>query len=411
MDSQQAERLLESAEVEIQPVVRRIADIALSNQKKVLEAFWHERVTATDMNGSTGYGLDDSGRDKLEQIYAQVFGGEAALVRPQIVSGTHAIRLGLFGALRPGNHMVFATGAPYDTLESVVGIRPAPGSLAEWGVTYTIVDLKEDGSLDIGRILEAMEPQTTVVMFQRSRGYSARPALGIETLRQAFAHIHSAKSDVRLLVDNCYGEFVENQEPTDVGADLLMGSLIKNPGGGICTTGGYVVGRKDLVDSAAACLTAPGVGREAGPTHDFLRSLYQGLYLAPHVVKQALMGSVLAANAFQRCGLTCSPSWEAPRADLILAVDLPGREELLQFCRAVQSSAPVDAFVTPEPAPMAGYANEVVMAAGTFVQGASLELSADAPLRPPYTAFLQGGLTYEHVRIALHRILQELHRL
>ncbi|QQE80978.1 methionine gamma-lyase family protein [Alicyclobacillus sp. SO9] len=408
MNRYEIEDLVGTAEAEIEPALKRIKKTTLDNQRKVLEAFWSERVSQADFNGTTGYGLDDEGRDKLERIYALVFRAPAALVRQQIVSGTHAIRLGLFGTLRPGNHIVFASGGPYDTLESVVGIRPTPGSLAEWGITYTIVPLTESGSLDVKAIKNAVKPETTVVMFQRSRGYSQRPALTIDELEQAFNNLSAYRPNLLFFVDNCYGEFVETREPVEVGAHLVMGSLIKNPGGGLASTGGYVIGEADLVEKAAAQLTAPGVGAEIGPSQHLLREFYQGLYMAPHTVGEALSGSVLAANVLARCGFKCSPVWDEPRSDLILSVEFDSADNLLLFCRAVQSAAAVDSFVVPQPAPMAGYDDEVVMAAGTFVQGGSLELSADAPLRAPYFGYIQGGLTYEHVRIAVENILSEI---
>jgi cystathionine beta-lyase family protein involved in aluminum resistance len=402
------EQRLQAAWQQVQPVFAELDQRAIANQRKVLEAFRAERVAAEDLLGSTGYGLDDAGRDKLERVYARVFDAEAALVRPQIVSGTHALRLGLFAAVRPGDHLVFATGSPYDTLEAVVGIRPTPGSLAEWGVTHTVVPLTEAGNVDIEAVLAAITPATRAVVFQRSRGYSARRSLSVRELGQAFAAIRRVHPNLTLLVDNCYGEFVETIEPTSVGADLVMGSLIKNPGGGIATTGGYVIGKTNLVEGAAAQLYAPGLGRESGPTHDFLRPLYQGLFLAPHVVAQALKGSVLAAAVFASAGIAASPRWDEGRSDLILALQFGDAERLLSFCRAVQASAPVDSFVLPEASPMPGYESPVVMAAGTFVQGGSLELTADAPLRPPYTAYFQGGLTLEHVYLALENILKAL---
>ncbi|MCL6625169.1 MAG: methionine gamma-lyase family protein [Alicyclobacillus shizuokensis] len=400
--------ILEAAWQKVQPVFARIDRQSIVNQKKVLAAFQAEHVTAQDLLGSTGYGLDDAGRDKLEAIWARVFASEAALVRPQVVSGTHALRLGLFATLRPGDHLVFATGAPYDTLETVVGIRPHPGSLGAWGVSHTIVPLRDDGSVDVEAVRRAVGPTTKAVMFQRSRGYSLRNSLSVGELASAIQAIRAHAQQAFLLVDNCYGEFVETQEPTEVGADLVMGSLIKNPGGGLATTGGYVVGRRDLVEAAADQLYAPGLGRESGPTHEFLRPFYQGLFLAPHAVSQAIKGSVLAAAVFESLGLEVSPRWEDPRTDLILSIRFERPDTLMAFCRAVQSSAPVDSFVQPEAAPMPGYESPVVMAAGTFVQGASLELTADAPFRPPYVAYMQGGLTVEHVYIALERILDAM---
>lgn len=403
-----AKRLVADAAKTVLPVLQRAEEMALRNQEKVLEAFWAERVAEADLHGSTGYGLDDEGRDKLERIYARVFGAKAALVRPQIVSGTHALKLGLFGALRPGDHVLFATGGPYDTLEEVVGIRATKGSLADWGVTHSIVELTADGQIDLAALRDALQPQTRVVFFQRSRGYADRPAQSIHTLADAFCQVHTWNKNLLVFVDNCYGEFVEGAEPCDVGADLAMGSLIKNPGGGVAPTGGYVVGRADLVEQAAACLTAPGIGAEVGPTQGFLRLFYQGLFLAPHTVGQAVKGAVLASCVFKSLGYDVAPDWQTPRCDLITTIRFANRDRLLAFCRGVQASAPIDSFVRPDGAPMAGYADEVVMAAGAFIQGGSLELSADAPLRDPYIGYFQGGLTYEHVYIALERIAATL---
>jgi len=387
---------------------RDVQSISLHNQRKVLEAFWAHQVAESDLHGSTGYGLEDFARDKLDRIYAQVFCAEAALVRPQIVSGTHALALGLFGCLRPGEEVVFATGKPYDTLEAVVGLRPSSGSLAEWGVTTHVAALCADGLPDMKKVIGLCSERTKLVMFQKSRGYQQRPAYTIEQLEMWFKEIRSLRSNIIIGVDNCYGEFVERREPSEVGADLVMGSLIKNPGGGIASTGGYIVGKRAYVDAAAARLTAPGVGGEVGPTHDFLRPMYQGLFMAPHAVSQAIQGSLLTAYVLERLGYRVSPKWGETRSDLILSIMFDNAAEVLAFCRAVQQSAPIDAHVTPYGAPMAGYESDVVMAAGSFVQGGSLELSADAPLRPPYTAFFQGGLTYEHVYIAVEKIVATL---
>lgn len=406
--NEKIEWFLKECEDQVQPAFTRIERIAKLNQRKVLQAFWKFRVSNMDLQGSTGYGLDDGGRDKLEEVYADVFGAESALVRPQIISGTHALKLGLFGVLRPGDHISFATGSPYDTLEAVVGIRPAPGSLAEWGISYNIVPLKSDGSIDIEKVMSAWQPNTRVVMFQRSRGYSNRPAMTIASLQEAFSVVRSRHPQAIIAVDNCYGEFVEEAEPTSIGADLVMGSLIKNPGGGIASTGGYIAGNRRLIEQVAAQLTAPGVGAEAGPTHDFLRPFYQGLFLAPHTVSQAVKGSVLAACAFERLGLDVAPRWEDERSDLVLSIGFHQPDPLLSFCQAVQASAPIDSYVVPTAAPMAGYEDAVVMAAGAFVQGGSLELSADAPMRAPYVGYFQGGLTYEHVYIALENIISRL---
>jgi cystathionine beta-lyase family protein involved in aluminum resistance len=401
---EEAVRLVEACRHEVAERLQEVDELALANQRRVLEALWAERVTASDLQGSTGYGYGDEGRDKLERVYARVFGAEAALVRPQVVSGTHALRLGLFGVLRPGDHLVFATGAPYDTLEAVVGLRPAPGSLAEWGVSHTVVPLADGGSVDLDGVRAALTPRTRAVFFQRSRGYSDRRALSVAELEVSFRALRAERADLVLMVDNCYGEFVEDREPTHAGADLVMGSLIKNPGAGIAPTGGYVAGRAEWVARAADQLTAPGLGAEAGPSLGVLRLLYQGLFLAPHTVAQALKGSILAARVLECLGLEVSPRWQEPRADLILAARFGDPDRLLAFCQAVQGAAPVDASARLEAAPMAGYEDRVVMAAGTFIQGGSLELSADAPMRPPYIGYLQGGLTFEHVVIALEEI-------
>lgn len=405
LDKAEAEALLRDAEKALRAAFERIDQIALHNQEKVLNAFWAERVAQSDLVGSTGYGLDDAGRGKLERVYARVFGAEAALVRPQIVSGTHAIRLGLFGCLRPGNEVVFATGVPYDTLQGVIGIRETAGSLMEWGVSHRIVPLQADGRVNLEAVDGAITGATTMVFFQKSRGYADRPALTTDAIGDAIQHLREQHPHVVFAVDNCYGEFVEMAEPTERGADLVMGSLIKNPGAGWMTTGGYVIGKDVLVNQAAAQLTAPGVGGEYGPTHDFLRPLFQSLFLAPHTVGQAVKGSLLAAHVFHQVGYRVSPTADRLRSDLILSIEFGDPDKLLRFCQAVQQTAPVDSFVRPDAGDMAGYDDPVVMAAGTFVQGGSLEMSADAPMRPPYIGYLQGGLTYEHIRIAVKRIL------
>jgi len=399
---------MNSCEQAVQPAFAEIEQIAKWNQQKVLQAFWDSKVSTADLQGTTGYGLDDEGRDKLERIYAKVFGAERALVRPQIISGTHALRLGIFGVCRPGDNIVFATGRPYDTLQAVVGLREAVGSLAEWGVSSNVIPLTPASGVDIPAVLTAVNRQTKLVMFQRSRGYGNRSALNVADLQASFVALRQAHPHVLIGVDNCYGEFTERLEPTAVGADFAMGSLIKNPGGGLASTGGYIVGRADCIEAVAAQLTAPGIGAEAGPSHDFLRLFYQGLFLAPHVVSQALKGSVLASYVFDRLGFPTSPRWDVPRTDLIVATEFGNRERLLAFCRAVQASAPVDAYVTPQAGHMAGYEDDVVMAAGSFVQGGSLELSADGPMRAPYVGYFQGGLTYEHAYLAITRIAAEL---
>lgn len=397
---------VESCEREIESYQRRSEAVAVANQERVLEAFWRHEVAQLDLVGSTGYGLGDVGREKLEAIYADVFGAEAALVRPQIVSGTHAIALALFGCLRPGQRLVVATGVPYDTLHAALGLRPAAGSLAELGVEVEIVGLGEDGDIDLAALGRAVRaPEVRMVLFQRSRGYGDRRSFSIAELATAFSAVKSARPDVWIAVDNCYGEFVEDREPCHVGADAAMGSLIKNPGAGLCPTGGYVVGRRDIVERVAARLVAPGTAAEYGPTGPYLLTMFQALFLAPHAVLQAVKGSRLMAAALEGLGFRVSPGPAEDRTDLILSVELGAPDRLLAFCRAIQSVAPIDAHVRPEPAPMAGYADPVVMAAGTFIQGASLELTADAPMRPPYVAYVQGGLTYEHAVLAVRRVV------
>jgi cystathionine beta-lyase family protein involved in aluminum resistance len=402
---------LTECEREVAPAFQRVTEIAKINQKKVLEAFWAERVSALDMVGSTGYGLDDEGRDKLERMYARVFGAERALVRPQIISGTHALRLGLFGVCRPGDEIIFATGEPYDTLLGVIGHRKTVGSLAEWNVKSTIVPLSGDGTIDIPAVVNAISSRTKLVMFQRSRGYSLRPSIHLSILKEAFQEIRDVHPNVLIGVDNCYGEFVEPIEPTNIGADLAMGSLIKNPGAGIAPTGGYVVGTEHVIEQVAAQLTAPGVGAEAGPTHDLLRSFYQALFLAPHVVSQAVKGSILASYVFEKLGFPVHPKWQEPRTDLIVSTEFGSKGRLLTFCHAVQQSAPIDSYVVPEAGHMAGYEDDVVMAAGSFVQGGSLDLSADGPMRPPYIGYFQGGLTYEHAFFAILKIAERLNQM
>lgn len=387
---------------------QQLDEIALANQERVLAGFWRHRVAQTDLAGSTGYGLSDGGRDKFEALFAEVFGGERALVRPQIVSGTHAITLGLFGVLRPGDEVIFATGTPYDTLHAVVGLREAVGSLREWGIRATVIDLMGDGRIDVEAISEAIGPSSKLLMFQRSRGYSNRKSLPVADLEACFLELKRRHPEVLIGVDNCYGEFVESREPCHVGADLTMGSLIKNPGAGIAPTGGYVVGSAQVIEAVAARLVAPGTAAEYGPTGPYQSVFYQALFLAPHTVMQAVKGSLLFASALSGYGYPVDPPVEDARTDLILSVTLSSEPRLLAFCRAVQQAAPIDAHVRPEADAMAGYASKVVMAAGTFIQGASSELSADAPLRPPYTAYIQGGLTYEHVRLALACVLEKI---
>lgn len=388
--------------------LQRIDRLVDRNQLKALDAFRAERISETHLFGSTGYGYGDAGRERLDRLFARIFGAEAALVRPQIVSGTHALAAAFFGLLRPGDTLLYATGEPYDTLRSVIGLTGAKtGSLREFGVGFESVELRPDGGIDIEAVVRRMDPRTKVVAMQRSPGYAWRRALAVEEIAEAARAVKERNPAAWVVVDNCYGEFTEDTEPSEAGADLVVGSLIKNPGGGLAPTGGYLAGRREAVNLAAHRLTAPGLGGEAG-SHEIYRLYYQGVFLAPHVTGEALKGNVFAAAALQRAGFLCAPAWDEPRRDTVLRVRLGSPELLLRFCRAIQANSPIDAHVVPEPWDMPGYESPVVMAAGGFVQGSSIELSADAPLREPYTAFLQGGLTYSHVKIAVLRALEEL---
>ena len=387
----------------IHPVFKEIQEKALLNQGKVLEAFRKHRVSDYHFNPSTGYGYDDDGRDTLEKVYAEVFQAEAALVRPQIISGTHAISTALFGVLRPGDELIYVTGTPYDTLLDIVGLTGnGIGSLKEYNIAYQHIDLCEDGKVDIKAVLEKVRPKTKMIAIQRSRGYAARPSFTINEIKEMIAAIrpHVGPETV-FFVDNCYGEFVETLEPIEVGADLIAGSLIKNPGGGIVKMGGYIAGREDLIERCAYRLTTPGIGREAGASLYSLLEMYQGLFLAPHVVGEAVKGAVFTAGLLEECGVSSTPAWDSPRTDLIQMVALPSKEAMIAFAQTIQKYSPVNAAVKPIPAYMPGYEDDVIMAAGTFIQGASLELTADGPIRPPYLLYVQGGLTYEHVKLAV----------
>ena len=387
----------------------RKADLAAEfNQAKVLSAMRKNRLSEAHFGYSTGYGYNDIGRDALENIYADVFGTEAALVRPQLISGTNALHMALSGNLRHGDEMLSAVGAPYDTLKSVIGIRETRSSLIERGVIYKQADLLPGGGLDFEGIKAAITAKTRLVLIQRSKGYSLRPSLTFEDVKALVAFVKGIKKDIICLVDNCYCEFVDTAEPGEAGADIVVGSLIKNPGGGLAPAGGYIAGKTEFVDNAAFMLTAPGLGREAGPTLGLVRNMAQGLFLAPCVVASALKGAVFAAEVFSRLGYEISPKTGESRADIVQAVTMRSPEELICFCRGVQKAAPVDSFAVPEPWDMPGYGCDVIMAAGAFVQGASIEQSADAPLRPPYAVFLQGGLTWQHAKIGVMTALAEL---
>ena len=366
------------------------------------------RVAEAHFSGSTGYGYNDMGRETLEQIYADVFHTEAGLVRPQITCGTHALNVALAANLRPGDELLSPVGKPYDTLEEVIGIRPSKGSLREYGITYAQADLKPDGSFDFDAIRAAINDRTKLATIQRSKGYATRPTLSVERIGELIAFIKSIKPDVICMVDNCYGEFTETIEPTDVGADLCVGSLIKNPGGGLAPCGGYIVGKEEYVEQAAYRLSSPGLGKEVGASLGLNQTLYQGFFLAPTVTAGAIKGAIFAAALYEKLGYPVFPSSETTRHDIIQAIDLHTPEALKAFCRGIQAAAPVDSFVTPEPWAMPGYDSDVIMAAGAFVQGSSIELSADGPLKPPYTVFFQGGLTWYHAKAGILCSAQKL---
>lgn len=387
----------------------KLDEVAEYNQMKVLAAMQKHRVSAECFNGTTGYGYNDLGRDTLEEVYATCFKGEAALVRPQITCGTHALALALMSNVRPGDEILSPVGKPYDTLEEVIGIRPSKGSLAEYGVTYAQVDLLADGRFDFDGIRNAINDRTKLVTIQRSKGYASRPTLSVERIGQLISFIKEVKPDVICMVDNCYGEFVEKREPLEVGADMIVGSLIKNPGGGLAPIGGYIVGKKECVENAAYRLTSPGLGKEVGASLGMMQSFFQGFFLAPTVVNAALKSAIFAANVFERLGFAVIPNGSESRHDIIQAVTFEKPEGLIAFCQGIQAAAPVDSYVTPEPWDMPGYDSQVIMAAGAFVQGSSIELSADGPLRPPYTAFFQGGLTWYHGKLGIMMALQKLY--
>ena len=386
---------------ESEPLFAHIEDVAEANTLKVLDAMRECRVSDAHFNTTTGYAYDDIGRGKLEELYAKIFGAERALVRTQFVSGTHALATVLFGILRPGDELVSLTGKPYDTMQTVIGYdNPSPGSLKEFGVLYNELPMVA-GKVDMAHIKDVITDKTKMVEIQRSRGYSMRSPLSIEDIRAITAEVHRIKPDCICFVDNCYGEFVDYEEPTQAGADIMAGSLIKNPGGGIAPTGGYIVGRDNLVELASYRLTAPGMGDELGASLSNNRLLFQGLFLAPHVVSQAIKGAIFAAGMFAKLGYKTLPLPTEVRGDIIQAIELGSADKLIAFCGGIQKYSPVDSFAAPEPWDMPGYADKIIMAAGTFVQGASIEFSADGPLREPYNVYLQGGLTFEHAIIGI----------
>lgn len=397
------------AQADLREQFERIDAIAELNTQKVLSAFQKHRVAESYFAGTTGYGYDDIGRDKLEEIYADIFGTEDALVRINFVNGTHTIASALYGALKPGDVLLSAVGAPYDTLLGVIGVvDKGPGSLKDWGVEYRQVDLVDDKPDLEGMAKAAADPKVKVVLIQRSRGYATRASLSVDEIGEMCSVIKAANPNVSILVDNCYGEFVEEKEPTQVGADLVVGSLIKNPGGGLAPTGGYIAGRRDLVEGAAMRMSCPGIGKECGSTLGNNRLLYQGLFMAPHTVAQALKTAAFAARMMELLGYEVEPASDAVRHDIIQMIHMREPEALKKFCRGIQFGAPVDSYVTPEPWDMPGYDSQVIMAAGAFIQGASIELSADAPMREPYTVYLQGGLTYESGKTGVMLAVEQL---
>ena len=387
-----------------------IDKMAEYNQLKVIKAMQENRVNADCFHFASGYGYDDVGRDTLEAVYASVFHTESALVRPQVTCGTHALALALGANLRPGDELLSAGGKPYDTLEEVIGIRPSNGSLAEYGISYRQVDLLSDGNFDFDGIRAAINDKTKMVTIQRSKGYQTRPSFSVSQIGEVIRFVKEIKPEIICMVDNCYGEFVEEREPSDAGADMVAGSLIKNPGGGLAPIGGYIAGRKDLIESCGYRLTSPGLGKEVGASLGVMQSFYQGLFLAPTVVASALKGAVLAANIYEKLGFKVVPDGTESRHDIIQAVELGTPEGVIAFCKGIQAAAPVDSYVTPEPWAMPGYDSDVIMAAGAFVQGSSIELSADGPIKPPFAVYFQGGLTWPHAKLGILKSLEYLVR-
>ncbi len=383
-------------------------EIAEYNQLKVIKAMQDERVSDVHFAATSGYGYNDLGRDTLENVYARVFHTEAALVRPQIVCGTHALALALSSNLLPGDELLSVSGKPYDTLEEVIGIRKSVGSLKEYGIRYSQVDLLPDGSFDLEGIKNAINSKTKMVAIQRSKGYQTRKTLSPYDIGDVIAYIKGIRNDIIIMVDNCYGEFVQKQEPSDFGADMVVGSLIKNPGGGLAPIGGYIAGTKECIERAACRLTAPGLGKEVGATLGITQSLFQGLFMAPTVVNSALKGAVFAANIYEKLGFSVVPDGKEPRYDIIQAIEFGIPEGVIAFCKGIQAAAPVDSYVTPEPWAMPGYDSDVIMAAGAFIQGSSIELSADGPMKPPYAVYFQGGLTWYHAKLGILMSLQKL---
>lgn len=405
----EVKRIIEEVEKQIQPRLSEIDDQVTFNQRKVLEAFQKERISEENLNGATGYGYNDMGRDALDRVYADVFKTEDALVRPQFVSGTHTISSAYFGMLRPGDKLLYLTGMPYDTIQEVIGVtgKAGMGSLKDFKIDFDYVPLLENGKVDFKAAKTKLTDQVKVVAIQRSRGYSSRSSFTVDEIKVMVDHVREILPNAIIFVDNCYGEFSEIVEPTEVGVDVMVGSLIKNAGGGIAHTGGYVVGKQKLIEMIANRLTNVGAGKEEGATLENLRRMYQGFFMAPEVTGAAIKGAIFESAILERCNLQVDPKWNDPRTDLIQTINFGEPDSMIRFAKQVQKNSPIDSYVDPEPSQMAGYEDKVIMAAGTFVQGASIEFSADGPIRPPYTLYLQGGLTYSHVKIAITKAVEE----
>lgn len=394
------------------PRFDEIDKISEINQLKILGAFQKNRISDAHLTGSTGYGYTDIGRDSLEQVYADIFHTEDALVRAQITCGTHALTVALFGNLRPGDELIYVTGKPYDTLEKIIGIDPdteCPASLREYGIVYKQVDLTDSGDFDYDKIKDAITDKTKIIAMQRSKGYAVRPTLSVDKLGECISFVKSINKDIICMVDNCYGEFVEEAEPSDVGADMCVGSLIKNPGGGLAPMGGYIAGTKKCIENASYRLTTPSLGKEVGASLNINQSLYQGLFMAPQVTASAVKGAIFAAKIYEKLGFTCVPSGDEKRYDIIQSIVLGSEKAVIEFCKGIQKAAPIDSHVIPEPYAMPGYHSDVIMAAGAFISGASIELSADAPIEEPYAVYFQGGLTWQHAKFGIMMSLQKLY--
>ena len=407
--SEKVLKFAKEVEASLKERFEEVDAIAEFNQIKVIKAMQDARVSDVHFAATTGYGYNDLGGDTLEEVYAKAFHGEDALVRPQLISGTHALTVAMAGNLRPGDEILSPVGKPYDTLEEVIGIRDSVGSLKEYGISYRQVDLLPNGDFDYENIKKAINEKTKLIEIQRSKGYDTRPTLSVTKIGELISFIKEIKPDVICMVDNCYGEFVETIEPTDVGADMIVGSLIKNPGGGLAPIGGYIVGKKECIERAAYRLTAPGLGKEVGATLGVSQSLYQGLFLSPTVVAGAVKGAIFAANIYEKLGFSVVPNGTESRHDIIQAITFGTPEGVIKFCEGIQAAAPVDSYVVPEPWAMPGYDSDVIMAAGAFVQGSSIELSADAPIKPPYAVYFQGGLTWYHAKLGILMSLQKLY--